>query len=171
MSMPAAQERRLLSGDELEVVRASHRPGLASLPPEDVVRLARRLREQRSRLRTQLRAQRRARSGKAEPRSSGGTEEEKLSLRKQAVAGALRRVNSHLQRREAEERRARNLQRLRDALERKRSAPVHHPRPGTTPGEGMHPIEHLSQMTGVEPGKIGSVSQQNKDFQGRRDNG
>jgi len=169
MAVTRAQERRLLTGAELEAVQASHHPELAGLGQEEVMALARRLREQRNRLRDQSRAQRRARVGRAEPRSGNGSDEHGLSLRKQVIAGALRRVNGQVERMAGKARAQRNTTRLKEALERRQAAPVHHPSAGRTEGEGMRSNENPKRTIDVEPGLVGSVSQQNRAFQARKD--
>jgi len=171
MAITRAEERRLLSGAEFEAVQASHHPELAGMAPEQVRDLARRLREQRNRLRDQARAQRRARAGRADPRSGHAAEETGLSRRKAAIAAALRRVNGRIERAAAEARAGRDAARLRQALDRRRDAPVHHPDPGRTAGDGMRPLGNEGRMTGVSPGTVGSVSAANRAFQGRADAG
>ena len=170
MGVEIAAERRLLSQDEYGFVARSHYPSLGDLPREELVPLARWLRERRARAQDIVRGRRRVRSGKAEPRT--GTEppsERGLSAKKQVFARALRRVNSRIERLRSEDRRARNIQRLREALERKRTAPVHHPEPGRTAGEGMRPIDSDQRTTRVDPRQVGSVSQAVRDAQANRD--
>lgn len=171
MGVEIAAERRLLSQDEHDFVARSHYPALGDLPREELVPLARWLRERRARARDIVRGRRRVRSGKAEPRAAAAEppSERGLSAKKQVFARALRRVNGRIERLRAEDRRARNTQRLREALERKQTAPVHHPEPGRTPGEGMRPIDNDSRMTAVDPREVGSVSQAVRDAQARRD--
>jgi hypothetical protein len=78
-------------------------------------------------------------------------------------------VNSRIAVLEAGNRRERTTAFLREALERKRAAPRHHPSPGVTAHEGMHALDEKRQMTDVNPGQIGSVSQQVKNNQAARD--
>ncbi len=78
-------------------------------------------------------------------------------------------MNSRIERLRAEDKRSRDTRRLREALERKRTAPVHHPEPGRTAGEGMRPIDDDSRTTTVDPRQVGSVSQAVRDDQARRD--
>ena len=58
---------------------------------------------------------------------------------------------------------------LRAALERKRAAPVHHPDPGRTAGEGMRPKDSQEPTVQTDPREIGRVSQFVRDAQARRD--
>ncbi len=171
MGVDMAAERRLLSQDEYDPVARSHYPALGDLPREDLASLARWLRERRARARDIVRGHRRVRRGKAEPRAAGAEppSERGLSAKKQVFARALRRANSRIERLRAEDKRSRDTRRLREALERKRTAPVHHPEPGRTACEGMRPIDNDSRTTTVDPRQVGSVSQAVRDAQARRD--
>lgn len=169
MAITRAQERQLLTGAELEAVRASHHPDLAAMPRDEALSLARRLRDLRDRLRDQVRDQRRARSGKAGTRPASGAEEGGLSRRKQAVGNALRRVNARVDRLGDERRASRNASRLREALDRRRAAPTRHPSAGRTASAGMRAIDNADATTGVDPATVGRVSQRNKDAQARSD--
>ena len=170
MGVEIAAERRLLSQDEYPFVARSHYPALGDVPRGELVPLARWLRERRARARDIVRGRRRIRSGKAEPRAAAEPPSERgLSAKKQVFARALRRVNSRIERLRAEEKRARNTRKLREALERKRAAPVHHPEPGRTADEGMRPMDNDTRVTTVDPRQVGSVSQAVRDAQARRD--
>ena len=91
MATSISAERRLL-GDDFKAIEASHHPALADLPAEEVLALARTLREQRNRLRGMMHANRRARRGKGEARATAG-DDAALARRKQVYAAALKRVN------------------------------------------------------------------------------
>lgn len=69
MATSIAAERRLL-GDDFATVARSHYPALDELPAEEVLALARTLREQRDRLRGMVHANRRARRGKGDERAA-----------------------------------------------------------------------------------------------------
>lgn len=173
MGVGIAAERRLLSEEEYGWVARSHYPGLRDLGHEDLLGLARWLRERRSRARDIVRGRRRVRRGKAEPRGAAqeAPSERGLAAKKQVFARALRRVNARIERLQAEARRARATANLRGALERRRNAPVHHPGPGRTAGEGMRPVENQEDTVGVDPREVGRVSQAVRDAQARRDAG
>jgi len=171
MSIGTSRERGLLSQSERERVRFSHYPGLVGAERDELVELARWLREQRGRLQGQIRQGRRLRRGKAEPRSAreGSASEQHLAARKQVFAQALRRVNSRLGQLAAERRRQQNLARLQAALERRRKAPVHHPQPGPHAAAGAASVENPKDTVQTDPREIGRVSQFVKDAQARRD--
>ena len=149
MGVEIAAERRLSEGEH-DVVARSHYPAPGDLPREDLAPLAHWLREPRA--------------AAAESPSERG-----LSAKKQVFARALRRVNGRIERLRAEDKHARDTRRMREALKRKRTAPVHHPEPGRTAGEGMRPVDSYSRMTTVDPREVGSVSQAVRDAQARRD--
>ena len=173
MGVGIAAERRLLSEEEYGRVARSHYPALRDLGHEELVGLARWLRERRSRARDIVRGRRRVRRGKAEPRGAAQEtpSERGLTAKKQVFAQALRRVNARIERLRAEARRARATAGLRAALERKRNTPVHHPGPGRTAGEGMRPVDNEGNTVEVDPREVGRVSQFVRDAQARRDAG
>ncbi|MCW8086166.1 hypothetical protein [Sabulicella glaciei] len=90
MAMTRAAETRVLSEAQRALVAPSHYPELAALPPDEVVLLATRLREEHDRLRGTVRDARRAKRGKAE--AQGGPNEEHAAMKKQILAAALKRV-------------------------------------------------------------------------------
>ena len=47
---------------------------------------------------------------------------------------------------------------MREALERRRNAPVHHPGSGWTASEGMQPQENPGDTVRVDPREVGRVS-------------
>ena len=171
MGISIASERRLLAESEYAPVAKSHYPALRDLAREELVELARWLRSQRARARDIVRERRRIRRGKAAPRgaTSETPSERGLSAKKQVFARALARVNTRLERLRAEAARARNAALLREALDRRRNAPVHHPDPGRTAGEGMQPKDNTTDTVQVDPREVGRVSQFVRDAQARRD--
>lgn len=171
MGVEIAAERKLLTEDEYGPVARSHHPAVRELGRDELVALARWLRERRARARDIVRGRRRVRRGKAEPRGAAAEppSERGLSAKKQVFARALRRVNGRIERLRAEEKRARAAANLREALERKRAAPVHHPGPGRTADEGMRPKDSGEPTVRMDPREIGRVSQFVRDAQARRD--
>lgn len=171
MGVEIAAERKLLAEDEYDPVARSHHPAVQELARDDLVELARWLRSRRARARDIVRERRRVRRGKAEPRGAAAEppSERGLSAKKQIFARALRRVNGRIERLRAEEKRGRAVANLREALERKRTAPVHHPSPGRTAGEGMRPQDSQEPTVQTDPREIGRVSQFVRDAQARRD--
>ncbi len=168
--MGTRTEDRILTGAERDAVRQSRHPDLQALDRDAVLALARRLREYRDKARDMARDRRRAQRGKAEPRgATPPPAEEGLLVKKQVFAAAMKRVNSRIAVLEAEGRRGRSTEFLREALARKRAAPRHHPGSGRTSGRGMRPLDEKRRMTDVNPGQVGSVSQQVKNDQAARD--
>lgn len=173
MATTLREERRLLGHDAFALVEPTHYPAIETLGPEELRALATRLRDAHARTRDLIREGRRARRGKGEARAAAGKEAEKATRRKQVYAAALKRVNRRFeaitaeQRREAE--RAAHRAALRAALARRQAQRVHHPQPGATARDGMRNAPSGKRRTVVNPGKIGSVSQQNKAAQARRD--
>ena len=171
MSLAFATERRLLTEEELDPVRRSHFPLLEGLSREEVQDLARWLRARRDRARDLMRQHRRAKRGKGGraaapplPDADRG-----LAAKKQVFAGALKRVNARLDALLAAERKARNLGRLQQALERRRAAVPHHPAAGVTPHGGTRSLPSRKSRPTIHGARIGSTSQAGRDAQGRRD--
>jgi hypothetical protein len=109
MSTSIADERRLLAGSEYDGVAKSHYPALRDVPRDELVTLARWLRDQRAKHRGTIEHRRRVRRGKTEPRNAAAetASERGLAAKKQVFARALKRVNArlhHLQRVEAVDR-------------------------------------------------------------------
>jgi hypothetical protein len=117
MGASFATERRLLSEDELGPVQNSHYPALEQLPHEDLVSLARWLRERHNRARDIIRGRRRVRRGKAEPRGTAteAASERGLAAKKQVFARGMKRVNAKLGLIAAEAKRARAVAAMEEA--------------------------------------------------------
>jgi hypothetical protein len=171
MGVEFATERRLLTEGELTPVQSSHYPDLEVMEREDLIGLARWLREQRARARDIIYERRRVRRGKGEPRAAGAGEasERGLAAKKQVFARALKRVNTQIAHLDAEAKRAKAQASLAAALARRQAAPVHHPGAGTTSGGGMRqrPTAHRPGI--ISGRRIGSVSQAGKAAQAARD--
>jgi hypothetical protein len=171
MGITFATERRLLAEEELDPIRRSHFPLLEDLPREEVQELARWLRARRDRARDLMREHRRSKRGKAAqgtapplPDADRG-----LAAKKQVFAGALRRVNAKLEALLAAERRARNLERLRQALARTQAATPHHPAAGVRHHAGAPSLPSRKRRPTIHGARIGSTSQAGRNAQARRD--
>lgn len=171
MGAPFAAERRLLAENEIGQVIRSHYPELDGLKREELVDLARWLRSQHGRLRDTMRERRRIHRGKADPRGSAteSAGERSMAEKKQVFARGLKRVNARLGHLRAEEKRARAAAALREALERRGEAAVHHPDGGRQAKDGMRPLPNRRRRGIVTGGRIGSVSQAGRDAQAARD--
>lgn len=165
-------ERGLLAEDELNPVENSHYPMLETLPHDDLVALARWLRDRHNRARDIIRGRRRARRGKAELRGTAteSASERGLAAKKQVFARGLKRVNSRLALIAAERKRERAVAALEGALARRKAAAVHHPRPGMSAGGGMPALPREKRRGIITGGRVGSVSQAGRMAQAARDN-
>jgi hypothetical protein len=169
MATTKRDERALLGEAAYQVVAPSHYPEIEALPAEELRSLANRLREHHAKARDLLREGRRARAGKGDARRAATAEHGKLTQRKQVYAAALKRVNSRFDALTAERRQEEHRAALRAALARKQAARAQHPQGGFTAGGGMRAKASGKGSRGVNPGRVGSVSQQNKAAQARRD--
>lgn len=162
-------ERRLLNEQEMAAVSGSHYPALATQSAEELLAMARRLREHRDRVRGIIHGNRRTRRGKAEARSASAPDDATALRKKQIFAAALKRVNARLDRLQGEARRARHATQLRAALDRRRAARMHHPEAGASGAEGMRAKPSRRATVAIDPREVGRVSQAVKQAQARRD--
>ncbi|MBS7812905.1 hypothetical protein [Roseococcus pinisoli] len=174
MAIRSRPPKDILTGAELDAVQQSQHPGLKTLGHADLVSLARRLRDHRTKARDIARSRRRVQRGKAEPRGAGATPDESgVLVKKQIFAAALRRVNARLEHltseTKSEARRERTTELLRSALAAKEASEPHHPGPGRTARKGMRSVENEVPDLPLDPRQIGSVSQQVKNAQAKRD--
>lgn len=174
MSLSRRAERRLLGDSEFPAVERSHYPEVDALSKPELIDLARQLREHRDKARDVRHALRREGRGKAEARTTRAPNQERLAEKKQVFAAALRRVNREIGRHGGEKLSGRAVPETqgeiaRRALEMRRASRVRHHPLFRSAHEGMRPIENTKAGTGVNPGQVGSVSQQNKNFQAASD--
>ena len=171
MSAPIATERRILTDSEFEAVSRSHYPAVSQLDRPGLVELARVVREFRDKARDVSRQRRRELRGKAEPRSANAARDESgLGRKKEVFVSALKRVNREMTR-QAELARPRSQGEIsQEALALHRASLLrHHPAPGRTPDQGMRAVPSGRRRMQVDPRKVGSVSQANRNAQARRD--
>jgi hypothetical protein len=171
MSICAADEKRLLTTDELELVTRSHYPDLSALGQAELGEMAKRLRDYRNRARDVAHRQRREIRGKVEPRGARPTRDNSGTEMKRRVLGnALKRVNRELARFTAAERKPGQADIARRALDLKRAhRVVHHPRAGRTAHGGMTAKPSTRPTVESDPREIGRVSQFVKNAQAKRD--
>ena len=171
MSIAFASERRLVAQDEFEPIIRSHYPVVEELSREELVELARWLRERRARARDIARDRRRVARGKAEARGGAAeTASDRGQLaKKQIYANALKRVNARLATLRAAEHRALVQARLQAALGRKQAAVPHHPHAGRTAGTGFRLKRGAERRRVVQAARIGSISQSVRNAQAARD--
>jgi hypothetical protein len=169
MATTQREERTLLGHDAYGLIAPSHYPALGTLSGDELRTLAARLREQHAKARDLIREGRRARRGKGDARAAANAESGKATRRKQVYAAALKRVNARFDEIDQERRRTAHRAAMKAALARKQATRAAHPQGGFTAGRGMHATPNGKGRGGVNPGRVGSVSQQNKAAQARRD--
>lgn len=171
MSISATDEKRLLAADELELVSLSHYPDISTLGRDELGEMAKRLRNLRNKARDVAHRQRREIRGKSEPRGARPARDNSGTEMKRRVLGnALKRVNRELARLAAADRKPRQAEIARQALDLKRAnRVVHHPRAGRTAHGGMTAKPSTRRTVESDPREIGRVSQFVKNAQARRD--
>jgi hypothetical protein len=170
MPFQIAFERRILTGPEFRAVEPSHHPMLKTLSRDKLGSVAKALRAYHDKARDQLRQHKRGprgKSGAMAARSAPG--KETTSKKHLVLADALKRVTARMAVLDADAKRKRTTAVLKDALAKKNARTVSHPKPGRTAGKGMAKVTSTKGRTKVNPGRIGSVSQQGKRAQARRD--
>lgn len=172
MSLSRATERSVLSHDQLEMVGRTHHPAIYDLDSKGLRELQTQLRNERSKIRTQVRQKVREGRGKGEPRGKkfpGNTEQP--TIRKQALSNALKRVNKELERQRKLEARADHVDAARRALALRRAGKFHEAPPSDkTASKGMQPAPSTKRRKVIPGSQIGSVSQQTKNAQAKKDN-
>jgi hypothetical protein len=169
MATTQREERALLGHDAFKLIEPTHYPALGALSGEELRTLATRLREQHAKARDLIREGKRAKRGKGDARAAATAEAGKATRRKQVYAAALKRVNARFAEIDEDRRREANRAALKAALARKQAARAAHPQGGFTAGRGMRAKPSGRGHPGVNPGRIGSVSQQTRNNQARAD--
>ncbi|MEH6663357.1 MAG: hypothetical protein V7678_00775 [Brevundimonas sp.] len=142
MARSRKADERYLDKDERELCERARQPALREMKKDDLVDLARRLRERRNRARDIARDQRRSASRGGKP-----VEGETGSDRKKALLSAgMKRVNRELDRRRAGDRSAAATANLKKALKRKRASQWSGPAYRNAK-EGLNPTPN----TGIAP--------------------
>ncbi|MFT4098911.1 MAG: hypothetical protein QM651_17460 [Rhodoblastus sp.] len=170
MSLSIKTEKSLTNHEEFELLAQTRHPGVLALDDAALAAMQRRMRDLRDKERTLARGLRRGVKGKAEPR--GGAfpgNVEKPTRRKQVFAGALKRVNGELARRQAEVARAAMIESAQRALDMKNAAGAA-PRPASRKRRtGMASIQNERAPDIVNRAAVGSISQANKNAQAAKD--
>ncbi|MGZ9033107.1 MAG: hypothetical protein ACXW25_01670 [Rhodospirillales bacterium] len=171
MSISAADEKRLLAADELELVTRSHYPDISTLDRAELGEMAKRLRNLRDKARDVAHRQRREIRGKSDPRGTRPARDNTgTEMKRRALGNALKRVNRELARLAAADRKPPQAQIARRALDLKRANRiVHHPRAGRGAHGGMTPKPSSRATVESDPREIGRVSQFVKNAQAKRD--
>jgi hypothetical protein len=170
MSINRKAERALLDHEEWTLVESTHQPEIKSLSDKDLSAARSRLRTLHDKQRDLSHAKRRIAQGKAEPRGGSfpGTYE-RPKRRKQVFAHAIRRVNSEKERREIAAARSVIVGSQQRVLARKRAAGSTRPANTPTASTGKASIPSSKRATKVPGAKVGSVSQQTKKAQAKKD--
>jgi hypothetical protein len=171
MSLSKSAEKRMLTADEFETVSRTHYPDIRELSRKDLSDLVRRLRDHRDKARDTARQQRREMRGKSEPRGTTPASDNAGTAKKGEIfAGAVKRVNREIARRDQAERRSAQLENSRHALQLKQaSVKRNHPKPGRSASRGMRSTPSKEPTVETDPREIGRVSQFVKKSQARRD--
>lgn len=169
MTLSTKRENSLLKQDEREVIARTHFPALIDLDDKGLSETLRRVRDWQDKERSLARQMRRSIRGKAETR--GGSfpgNVNQPSRRKQVFAGAAKRLNREVARRQAfvAHEALKDAARRALALKPQESSP---PPTGQSRVGGMTPIENRRRRWRVSGARIGSVSQAGKQAQAARD--
>lgn len=170
MSISSKRAKSLLSHEEWTLVEQTLRPRVADVAEADLRAARRELRGLHDKERDLARAKRRVAKGRAEPRGGSfpGTYA-RPAERTQLFAQALIRVNDEIVRRDGVAARAAMLDGQRRVLAAKRAAPSRRPANIPTAGAGSTPKPSSRGRTTTPGAKVGSVSQQGKRAQAKRD--
>lgn len=171
MTLPLKTEQALMKRDEIEILSRTHHPAIHAAEAKALTETRLRVRDLLDKERTLVRSLRRSIRGKADARgNSFPGEVEKPARRKQVLAGALKRLNRELSRRQAVEAREATRDASRRALALKEASGADNaPRGGRTAKEGMRPVENKKRRTSVNRDKVGSISQRTKKAQAAKD--
>lgn len=173
MSVSRTIEKTVLTDGQLDLVNKTHHPAIYGIDVKTLRDLQKDLRSERDKVRTQVRQRYREQRGKSEPRGKSfpGNTEQPLK-RKQALSSALKRVNKEIERLRQLQARTAHVEAARRALELHRNAKFH-PEPAAqdrTANEGMQPRPSTKRRRIIPGSQIGSVSQQTKNAQAKKDN-
>jgi len=171
MALSFKAEAALLKQDELALVRSTHHPYVHELDEAQLRDARSRLRDWRDKERTLAHHKRREARGKGEARGASfpGTAEYP-KRRKQVFAAAAKRVNRELERVKVAEARTAHTEAAHRALTLRRTADLtHRARPEPTANKGAASLPSRRNRAILPPAKIGSVSQQGKNAQAKRD--
>ena len=172
MSHSRANERALLTSDQLALIDKTHHPEIYDVDGKELRTLRKHIRAEKGKVRTLVRQRQREARGKAEARGNSfpGNTEHPLK-RKQALSAALKRVNREIARQRVLEARAANVDAARRALAARRSANFQNWTPSDrTADAGMQPIANKRRRRIIPGSQVGSVSQATKNAQAAKDN-
>jgi hypothetical protein len=171
MPFQIAFEQRILSAAEFRAVKASHLPDIKAKTPAQLAQAIKAIRLYHDKARDLSHQHKRAKRGKPGATAAKSADGAERAAKKLAVLSqALGRVTARLAALETKAKQARTTATLKEALARKKaSAGANRPGAGRSPGKGMAKTPSGKRRTKINPGRIGSVSQQGKRAQARRD--
>lgn len=171
MAHSRKDEARALDAGELELVEKSHHPAIQDLSDAELSDLARHLRERRDKAQAIANRQRREMRRKSEPRGARASADDTGTRHKtEVLAMAVRRLNGERDRRARLAARSELIANARNLLAMRKAADGGRPaRASRSAGKGMQANESTRTRKTVSPNKVGSVSQQNKKAQAKRD--
>ncbi len=171
MTLSTRAETAFLSREEGEWLAQSHYPAILDLDEKALSELQKRIRAAQDKDRGQARQMRRSIRGKAEARgSSFPGNVEKPVQRKQIFAGAVRRLNKEIGRRQQMNAKAEHVAAAQRALKLKTAADGDaRPSAGKTADTGLNPIESRRRRWSINRHKVGSISQRTKNAQAAKD--
>lgn len=165
MTATATDEDRLLNVPEREMIAQTRPPVLYGLTKEEILALAKRLREARDRSSRIASQQQREMRGKAGPRGAAPARDNAGSEAKtEVLVAALTRLTASLRQIKKTE----AAQKLRKVLDAKKAATPRHPSSGRTASKGMKAKDGTQRAVRVDPREVGRVSKAVKTAQARR---
>ncbi len=172
MAVSRATERAVLSAEELNLINGTHHPAIYEIDLKGLGELQKRLREQRGKMKTQTRQRVRETRGKSEPRGKSFPGNLEQPLKKmQIFSSALKRVNKEMERQRVVNARATHVEAAQRALAQHRTSKFHDlPPQDKTASEGMRDIPSARRRRTIPGSQIGSISQQTRNAQARKDN-
>jgi len=170
MSISRATEQSVLTSDQFQLVSKTHHPEIYELDPKELRELRRKLRDEHAKAKTHARQLQRENRGKSEPRGKAfpGPGDHPLR-RKQAIANAVKRVNSELERLRKIEAKTAHVDAARRALAMHRSAKFAEIPLSRTSNDGMKLVANAKRRRHIPGSQIGSVSQATKVAQAIKD--
>jgi hypothetical protein len=170
MSIAQKTAKSLTSHEEWQLVEKTLRPAVANVDERELREAGRQLRFWHDKERDLSRTKRRVAKGRADPRGGSfpGTYA-RPAQRTQVFAQALIRVNDELVRREARASRDAIVASQTKALAAKRAAPSRRPANSATAATGPSAVTNTKRTTKTHGAKVGSVSQQGKRAQAKKD--
>lgn len=172
MAITRTEEARALSADEMELVSKSHHPDVQDLSDKELSDLVRLVRDRRDKAQSEANRRRREMRGKSAAKGARASADDTGSrVKTEVLAMAMRRLNGETQRRERLASREELAQNAQNALAMRRQAEADAPARsgGRTASKGMKANESGRARRITAPKKVGSVSQQTKNSQAKRD--